>query len=65
MQEVSGKTAIITGGASGMGLAMAHSFSAAGMKVVIADIEQSALDSALEQFAESNAEVIGMRAGVA
>lgn len=64
MKEVAGKTAFITGGASGMGLAMAHSFSAAGMKVVIADIEQQALDAALEQFAESNADVIGLKVDV-
>lgn len=47
-----------------MGLAMAHSLSAAGMKVVIADIEQQALDAALEQFSDSNSEVIGMRVDV-
>jgi NAD(P)-dependent dehydrogenase (short-subunit alcohol dehydrogenase family) len=64
MKEVAGRTAFITGGASGMGLAMAHSFSAAGMKVAIADIEQQALDAALEQFAESNAEVIGLKVDV-
>ena len=40
MKDVTGKVAFITGGASGMGLAMARSFSAAGMKVAIADIEQ-------------------------
>ena len=39
MQDVVGKVAFITGGASGMGLAMARSFSAAGMKVVIADVD--------------------------
>jgi NADP-dependent 3-hydroxy acid dehydrogenase YdfG len=43
-----------------MGLAMAHSMSAAGMKVIIADIEQQALDAALEQFSQINSEVVGM-----
>ena len=51
MQDVTGKVAFITGGASGMGLAMARSFSAAGMKVVIADIEDSALE-AVADFAD-------------
>jgi NADP-dependent 3-hydroxy acid dehydrogenase YdfG len=64
MKDVAGKVAFITGGASGMGLAMAHSLSAAGMKVVIADIEQQALDAALQQFSDSNSEVIGMRVDV-
>jgi len=64
MEQVAGRTAFITGGASGMGLAMAHSFSAAGMKVAIADIEQRALDAALEQFTDTNVEVIGLRVDV-
>ncbi len=58
MKDVAGKVAFITGGASGMGLAMARSFSAAGMKVAITDIEQAALDQVQEEFVRSNAEVI-------
>ena len=46
MKDVAGKAAFITGGASGLGLAMAHSFCAAGMRVAIADIEQAALEKA-------------------
>ncbi len=64
MKDVNGKVAFITGGASGLGLAMAQSFAGAGMKVVIADIQQDALDSALESFARTNAEVIGLRCDV-
>ena len=64
MEDVTGRVAFVTGGASGMGLAMARSFSAAGMKVVIADIEQSAIDAALEEFAGTNADVIGMQVDV-
>lgn len=58
MQEVSGKVAFVTGGASGMGLAMVRSFTAAGMKVAVADIEQRALDAVAEEFAGSNSQVI-------
>ena len=58
MRDVKGKTAFITGGASGMGLAMARSFAAAGMKVVIADIEQKALDTVTAEFEASNAEFL-------
>ena len=64
MQDVSGKVAFITGGASGMGLAMARSFSAAGMKVAIADIEQAAIDRVLVEFKKTNAKVIGLQVDV-
>ena len=50
MQELSGKVAFVTGAASGIGLGMAKAFAEAGMKVVITDIRQGALDSALESF---------------
>ena len=46
MKEVSGKVAFITGGGSGIGLGMAKVFTAAGMKVVIADVRQDHLDAA-------------------
>ena len=64
MENVTGKVAFITGGASGMGLAMARSFARAGMKVVIADIEQSALDAVAEEFAQSNAEALTLKVDV-
>ena len=64
MRDVAGKVAFITGGASGMGLAMARSFSRAGMKVVIADIEQAALDKVGEEFAASNAEYLTLKVDV-
>jgi NAD(P)-dependent dehydrogenase (short-subunit alcohol dehydrogenase family) len=47
MQDVDGKVAFITGGASGVGLGMAKAFTGAGMKVVIADIRQEHLDEAM------------------
>ena len=55
MKDVEGKVAFITGGASGMGLAMARSFAKAGMKVVVADVEEAALARVREEFAGSNA----------
>ena len=54
MKDVHGKTAFITGGASGMGLGMAKAFAEAGMKVVIADIRQAALDQAIAEVADTN-----------
>lgn len=47
MKDFKGKTAFITGGASGLGLSMARAMGAAGANVMLADIEQSALDAAL------------------
>ena len=64
MRDVTGRVAFITGGASGMGLAMARSFSKAGMKVVIADIEQAALDAVRAEFEASNAEFLTLKLDV-
>lgn len=50
MKDVKGKTAFITGGASGVGLGMAKVFLEAGMKVVIADIRQEFLDEAIKEL---------------
>ena len=57
MEKVEGKTAFITGGASGMGLGMAKVFSENGMKVVIADARQDALDEAMAFFKQTNRQV--------
>jgi len=51
MQTVTGKTAFITGGASGIGLAMAEVFLEAGMRVVIADLLSSHLSEARSHLA--------------
>ena len=50
MQELSGKVAVVTGGASGIGKAMATRFGAEGMHVVIADIEEGPLDAAAAEL---------------
>ena len=49
MEDFKGKRAFITGGASGIGLAMAKEFLNAGADVVIADIRKDALDKAVER----------------
>ena len=54
LEHVEGKVAFITGGASGMGLGMAHAFAKAGMKVIIADIRQEALNRAMGGFKSTN-----------
>ena len=64
MQDLAGKTAFITGGASGIGLGMARAFVAAGMKVAIADIRQDALDTALASLGGPAAGVRAFRLDV-
>ena len=54
MKVVEGKVAFVTGGASGLGLAMVRSFLRAGMKVVAADVEDAALARVREEFAGNN-----------
>lgn len=64
MQQLSGKTAFVTGGASGIGLALGRAFAKAGMKVVLADIEPGALDAATAQLRDEG-EVRGVVCDVA
>jgi NAD(P)-dependent dehydrogenase (short-subunit alcohol dehydrogenase family) len=51
MKDVQGRTAFVTGGASGIGLGMTTAFAAAGMNVVIADLRRDHIDKALEALA--------------
>jgi len=48
MQIKLGQVAVVTGGASGIGLAMARAFGAAGMRLMIGDIEPGALETAAD-----------------
>jgi NAD(P)-dependent dehydrogenase (short-subunit alcohol dehydrogenase family) len=50
MDELAGKTAVVTGGASGIGLAMGAAFASRGMNVVLADIEAGPLHEAAERL---------------
>ncbi len=64
MQHLEGKVALVTGGASGIGYAMCQSLAASGVRVVIADIEQTALAAAADSFGESNADIKPMQLDV-
>lgn len=55
MQTFRDKVAVITGAASGIGLSMAQRCAAEGMHVVLADIEQQALDNARAELTASKA----------
>jgi len=59
MELEAGQVAVVTGGASGIGLGMAREFGARGLHVVLADIEQAALDGAVEGLAEAGVSASG------
>jgi NAD(P)-dependent dehydrogenase (short-subunit alcohol dehydrogenase family) len=63
VEDLSGKVAVVTGGASGIGRALANRFAVEGMKLVLADVEGDALASAAAALAPS-AEVVTVVADV-
>ena len=60
MQDFQGKVAVVTGAASGIGLAVTERFVAEGMKVVMADVEQGALDREVKRLSEEGGDVLGV-----
>jgi NAD(P)-dependent dehydrogenase (short-subunit alcohol dehydrogenase family) len=64
MQEFSGKTAFVTGGAAGIGLALAKSLALAGAKVMICDVEAAALELATAELAAISTETDAVRCDV-
>ena len=64
MEDLKGKVAVITGGASGIGRAVAQRAAAEGMKVVIADIEEGPLKDAEGELSSRGAEAMGVLSDV-
>ena len=57
--ELDGRVAVVTGAASGIGLAMSEAFLAEGMKVVLSDRDEDSLDAQVERLAGAGAPVSG------
>lgn len=64
MKDFRDKVAVITGGASGLGLAMARRAASHGMKLVLADVEEDALRRVEQEFLKAGTQVIGIRTDV-
>ncbi|HKW93802.1 MAG TPA: SDR family NAD(P)-dependent oxidoreductase [Methylomirabilota bacterium] len=64
MKQFRGRVAVVTGAASGIGLALAERFAAEGMKVVMADIELAALQSAAERVRKTAPAVLATRVDI-
>lgn len=60
MQELMGKVAVITGGASGIGREFARAFAAEGMKVVLADIDEAGMKAVSDELTSRGTEVLTM-----
>ena len=60
MQELAGRVAVVTGGASGIGLALARRFAGEGMRIVIGDVEEPALKGAVDELTVGGADVLGV-----
>lgn len=64
MKDVAGKIAVITGAASGIGRGMAESFAAAGMKIVLADVDADRLGMVARELEKTGAEVLPVKTDV-
>lgn len=64
MRELRGKTAFVTGAASGIGLGICRALARAGVNVALADIEQQPLDTAVAEIAALGVRAFGVRLDV-
>lgn len=64
MKDLNDKVAFVTGAASGIGLGIATALAKSGVRVMLADIEKTALDKAVESLKRTNADVDGVVADV-
>ena len=60
MDPFKNRVAVITGGAGGIGMAMARAFAARGAKIVLADLDEAALGAAVRELEKSGAQAHGV-----
>jgi NAD(P)-dependent dehydrogenase (short-subunit alcohol dehydrogenase family) len=60
MEQLRGKVAVVTGAASGIGLAVCHRAAAEGMRLVMADIEEAPLEAAAQQLSKGGTDVLAV-----
>lgn len=65
METLQGRTAVVTGAASGMGRSMALRFARAGMNVVLADVDAAGLETAADEARTLGADTLAVRTDVA
>jgi NAD(P)-dependent dehydrogenase (short-subunit alcohol dehydrogenase family) len=57
MESINGRVAVVTGAANGIGLAVAYALAAEGARLLLADIDATAVDTAAAQIRATGAEV--------
>lgn len=64
MKQLTGRVAVVTGAASGIGRALALRLASEGMQVVLSDVEEAPLKDAVAEVTRTGAEAVGVRADV-
>jgi NAD(P)-dependent dehydrogenase (short-subunit alcohol dehydrogenase family) len=64
MEDLNDRCSVVTGAASGIGFALSRQFADEGMKVVMADVEEAALDSAASDLTKDGARVLAVTTDV-
>ena len=64
IEDLAGKTAVVTGGASGLGRALGERFAREGMRVVLADVQPPVLDATVAELRDAGLDVHGVETDV-